>query len=118
MSSFVDRLRNCGVRGGLTVGDLALWFGIPYPTMHTWLHGRSEPDGRAGGWDTASFEGMLGALESYIKQNNGFPIPFGSGGRERSNYIRRIRDGNRRAQLSKGRVAIRGVQVRHHSASG
>lgn len=82
------RLRQCMVRGSLSVADLAKWFDRPYPTVRSWVQWDTEPRGPRLG----SIETNLLLLEKLIKQKRGFPIPVTIGHYDRPQHIRQLRD--------------------------
>lgn len=98
MLTFVDRLTKCAMRAGLSVSDLANWFETPYPTMRSWLHGTRVPPEE----NVERLLGRLDQLEQHVKTNNGFPVPFGLGGRKRPQFIKKVRDGRRTRFSSEG----------------
>lgn len=114
--TFVERLLACKAQGTLSTRDLSIWFEVPYPTMWTWLNGRAKPDDREGSWDEKALEATLQKLEAHIKDNSGFPIPYGGGDKKRPIFIKGIRDGQRARLPSVGASNGR-VQVRNHRPS-
>jgi hypothetical protein len=84
--TFVDRLKKCAQRAGLSCRDLSIWFDMPYATMWSWLHSTRVPSDHY----ADSMERKLAQLEQHVKAQIGFPL-----GRERLHYIRKIRDGRR-----------------------
>lgn len=103
MLTFVDRLTKCAETGGLSTSDLSNWFGVPYATMWTWMHGTHSPDRGSFGAKRdvpAEHEASITALEAYIKNNNGFRVPFDVGAHKRPNYIKKVRRDGKRARIS------------------
>lgn len=104
MSDFIERLTACANRGSLSVADLHHWFGVPYPTMHAWLHGKHRPENGSYGSSVDVPDDLvksLDRLERHIRKHNGFPVPLEHSGFKRPKYIRRVRDGHDRASVSR-----------------
>lgn len=68
------RLRAALVNGNLRVSDLARWFGVPYPTMRSWVKNGCKP--RMAPQDADALLSALDKLEKRIAAKQGFPIPL------------------------------------------
>ena len=102
MLTFVERLLKCAETGSLSTSDLSTWFDVPYATMWTWLHGTHAPDRGSFGATREvpdRHAASLTALEEYIKNNNGFRVPFDVGAHKRPSYIKQVRRNGKRARI-------------------
>jgi len=96
------RLKKCLERGKLTIADLALWLGRPFPTVRMWVNAFTYPSGprAAGLWP------KLTRLEKMIHDNVGFRSPMTSVTSTDRGYIKGLLNG--RARLPGSRAAKRG----------
>lgn len=103
MLTFVERLTKCAETGSLSTADLATWFDVPYATMWTWLHRTHSPDRGSFGAKRdvpTTHAASLAALEDYIRNNNGFRVPFDVGAHKRPDFIRQARRNGKRTRIS------------------
>ena len=66
---FCTRLRRVALMRDLKVGDLAIWFARPRPTVRTWQVGIARPS------EDSVFEECARRLE-LLEQSDAFPVPY------------------------------------------
>src|SRR5258708_22323768 len=96
MQEFTRRLKNAMRDGDLTVADLARLFDRERRTVSSWVHDRRMPTGAR----AEEAHDRLSELEMQIRKQFGFPVPFYLTKRDRTAYVRLLREGKlERARL-------------------
>ena len=96
MQEFTRRLRTIMRNGALTVADLARLFDRERRTVSSWVHDERLPTGARA--DEA--HNRLSELETQVRKELGFPVPFQLSKRNRTAYIRLLGEGKlERARL-------------------
>lgn len=105
MTDIAERMQEARELGGLTVSDMALWFGVPRVSMSTWL-----VPGVSGGRHPRQdklrqLEPLLDILNTAIKMK-ALPVPLSVRQYDRKEYIEKAKR-DARKRISKGRTAAR-----------
>ncbi|SRR5258708_6381641 len=111
MQEFTRRLKNAMRDGDLTVADLARLFDRERRTVSSWVQDERMPTGARA--DKA--HDKLSELETQIRKQLGFPVPYYLTKRDRTAYVRLLREGKlERARLlaagSPPKRLVRGIR--------
>ena len=82
---FTTRCKACLKQSGMTVLDLAAWFGRPYTTVWRWVEGDWEP---RPGLDGQKAEADLSLLEKLLASKTPLVIPSSLSSSKRAEHVR------------------------------
>ncbi len=100
--SFQHRCLALVKRADLTVADLHIWFGRPYPTVWRWVNSGWEPRGPQGRRATQRLEILEATVD---RKPSPFPVPDYVTSRNRQDYVRGAFQHAERGHVSSARTA-------------
>ena len=103
--SLSERMKSSQSKAGMTVSDMAYWFGVTRASMHTWLHEGREPN-KAKHWQLTW---LLDLLEMVTESDLGiFPVPLDVRQYDRREYIEKVKN-HAAKSVSENRTSRAGV---------